>query len=61
MRGLNRLAKIQHLLSAGPVATLTVRLEDGQFLDVELSRKQLDDLALDVGDEISLKLGAGRR
>ena len=52
-----RLAKIQHLFSAGPVATLTVRLEDGQFLDVELSRKQLDDLALDVGDEISLKLG----
>jgi len=53
-----RLAKIQHLFSAGPVATLTVRLEDGQFLDVELSRKQLDDLALDVGDEISLKLGS---
>ncbi|MFN6017087.1 MAG: sulfate/molybdate ABC transporter ATP-binding protein [Verrucomicrobiota bacterium] len=53
-----RLAKIHHLFSAGPVATLTVRLEDGQFLDVELSRKQLDDLALDVGDEISLRLGA---
>ena len=53
-----RLAKIQHLFSAGPVATLTVRLNDGQFLDVELSRKQLDDLALDVGDEISLKLGS---
>jgi hypothetical protein len=35
-----------------------VRLDDGQFLDVELSRKQLDDLALDVGDEISLKLGS---
>ena len=39
---------------------LTVRLEDGQFLDVELPRKQLDDLALDLGDEISLRLGSER-
>jgi sulfate transport system ATP-binding protein len=51
----DRLARVQHLFSAGPVATLSVRLEDGQFLDVELSRKQLDELALDVGDEIAVR------
>jgi sulfate transport system ATP-binding protein len=51
----DRLARVQHLFSAGPVATLTAKLADGQFLDVELSRKQLDELALDVGDEIALR------
>jgi sulfate transport system ATP-binding protein len=51
----DRLARVQHLFSAGPVATLSARLDDGQFLDVELSRKQLDELALDVGDEIALR------
>ncbi len=33
------LARVQHLFSAGPIATLIARLNDGQFLDVELSRK----------------------
>ncbi|MEO8615532.1 MAG: sulfate ABC transporter ATP-binding protein [Luteolibacter sp.] len=49
------LARVQHLFSAGPVATLTVRLNDGQFLDVELSRKQLDELALSAGDEVAVR------
>ena len=52
----DRLAKIQHLFSAGPFATLTVRLDDGQFLEVEMSRKQLDELALDTGDEVSIRI-----
>jgi sulfate transport system ATP-binding protein len=51
----DKLARVQHLFSAGPIATLSVRLEDGQFLDVELSRKQLDELALGIGDEIALR------
>ncbi len=51
----DRMAKIQHLFSAGPVATLSVRLDDGQFADVELSRKQLDDLGLSVGDEVAIR------
>jgi sulfate transport system ATP-binding protein len=51
----DKLARVQHLFSAGPVATLSVRLDDGQILDVELSRKQLDNLALDVGDEIAVR------
>jgi sulfate/thiosulfate transport system ATP-binding protein len=56
VEGTDRLARVTHLFSAGPVAALTVRLEDGQFLDVELSRKQLDELALDVGDEVSVRI-----
>ncbi|MES2659605.1 MAG: sulfate ABC transporter ATP-binding protein [Verrucomicrobiota bacterium] len=51
----DRMARIQHVFSAGPVATLSVRLEDGQFADVELSRKQLEELGLSVGDEVAIR------
>jgi len=51
----DRIARIQHLFSAGPVATLSARLDDGRFVDVELSRKQLDDLGLSVGDEVAIR------
>lgn len=51
----DHLARIQHLFSAGPVATLGVRLGDGQVADVEISRKQLDELGLSEGDEIALR------
>jgi sulfate transport system ATP-binding protein len=51
----DRLARIQHLFSAGPVATLSVRIDDGTFVDVELSRKQLDELGLSVGDEVAIR------
>jgi sulfate/thiosulfate transport system ATP-binding protein len=51
----DRLARVQHLFSAGPVATLSLRLDDGQFIDVELSRKQLEDLALSTGDEVAVR------
>lgn len=52
----DRLAEVLHLFSAGPVASLSVRLDDGQFLEVEISRKQLDELALSVGDEIAVRI-----
>jgi sulfate transport system ATP-binding protein len=52
----DRLAVVQHLFSAGPVVSLSVRLEDGQFLEVEISRKQLDELALSEGDQVALGL-----
>jgi sulfate transport system ATP-binding protein len=51
----DRLARVQHLFSAGPIATLSLRLDDGQFLDVELSRKQLEDLGLSTGDEVAVR------
>lgn len=56
----DRMARIQHLFSAGPVATLSVRLEDGQFADVELTRKQLDDLGLSEGDEVAIRSASQR-
>ena len=52
----DRLAEVQHLFSAGPVASLSVRLDNGQFLEVEISRKHLDELALSVGDQVALSL-----
>jgi sulfate transport system ATP-binding protein len=51
----DKLARVQHLFSAGPVAALSCRLADGQFVEVELSRKQLDELALSEGDEVALR------
>jgi sulfate transport system ATP-binding protein len=57
----DRLARVQHLFAAGPVAKLSLRLEDGQFLDAELSRQQLDELGLDVGDPVAVRMqGASR-
>lgn len=54
----DRLAVVQHLFSAGPIAALSVRLDDGQFLEVEISRKQLDELALSDGDQLALHFAA---
>ena len=50
----DRLAEVQHLFSAGPVASISVRTEPGEFIEVEISRKQLDELALSVGDQVAL-------
>jgi sulfate transport system ATP-binding protein len=52
----DRLAEVQHLFSAGPVASLSVRADDGQFIEVEISRKQLEEMALSVGDKVALGL-----
>ena len=49
------LARVHHLFSAGPIATLTVKLGDGQFLDIELSRRHLAELSLSVGDEVAVR------
>ncbi|RYD20239.1 MAG: sulfate ABC transporter ATP-binding protein [Verrucomicrobiaceae bacterium] len=53
----DKLGRVQHLFSAGPIATLSLRLEDGQFVDVELSRLQLDELGLGKGDEVAVRTG----
>jgi len=50
------LGKVQHLFSAGPVATLSLKLRDGQFVEVEVSRKSLDEMGLDMGDEVAVRL-----
>jgi len=57
----DRLARVHHLFSAGPIARLSLRLEDGQFVDAEISRQQLDELGLDVGDPVAVRMqGASR-
>jgi sulfate transport system ATP-binding protein len=52
----DRIGRVHHLFSAGPIASLTTRLDDGQFVEVELSRKQLEELGLSVGDEVALRI-----
>jgi len=52
---IDSLARVHHLFSAGPIATLTVKLGDGQFLDIELSRRHLAELSLSVGDEVAVR------
>jgi hypothetical protein len=32
-----------------------VKLGDGQFLDIELSRRHLAELSLSVGDEVAVR------
>ena len=49
------LARVHHLFSAGPIGSLTVKLDDGQFLDIELSRRHLAELSLSLGDEVAVR------
>ena len=54
--GTDRLAVIDHLFSAGPVASLSCRLEDGSFVEAQISRRQLDELGLSQGDRVALRI-----
>jgi sulfate transport system ATP-binding protein len=49
------LADVTHLFSAGPVASLSLRLGDGSMVEAEISRKQLEELALSVGDRVAVR------
>jgi len=48
------LAEVQHLFSAGPVASVSLRLASGELVEAEISRKQLEYLALGVGDKVAV-------
>jgi sulfate/thiosulfate transport system ATP-binding protein len=54
-------ARVSHLFAAGPVARLNLRLTDGRFVDAEISRAQLETMALDEGDEVGLRFRNTRR
>jgi sulfate transport system ATP-binding protein len=54
-------AKIRHLFAAGPIARLALALPDGQVIDVELPRSQLETMALSEHDEVGLRFNATRR
>jgi sulfate transport system ATP-binding protein len=53
-------AKIEHVFAAGPIARLTLRIgKTSETLDADLTREQLDEMGLDVGDEVGVKLALG--
>ena len=55
-------AKIEHVFAAGPIARITLRLGDTrQTLDADITREQLDEMALDVGDEVGVRLNTHSR
>ncbi len=53
---LDDLAVIQNLFSAGPVASLSLRLTSGALVEAEISRKRLEYLALGIGDRVAFRL-----
>ena len=52
----DELGTIRHLFSAGPIANLSIQLDNGSFVDVEISRKTLDEMCLDTHDRIAVNL-----
>ena len=52
----DELGTIHHLFSAGPIANISIRLDNGSFLEVEISRKTLDEMCLAPNDRIAVKL-----
>jgi sulfate transport system ATP-binding protein len=59
--GIQTTARVSHLFAAGPIARLNLRLDDGRFVDAEISRAQLETMALDEGDEVGLRFRNTRR
>jgi sulfate transport system ATP-binding protein len=59
--GTDATGRIRHLFAAGPIARLNLRLATGQFLDAEISRAQLESMALDTGDEVGLRFRTTRQ
>jgi sulfate transport system ATP-binding protein len=54
-------ARVRHLFAAGPIARLNLELADGQLIDAEIPRTQLDTMALGPGDEVGLRFRTIRR
>lgn len=53
--------RVVHLFAAGPIARVHLQLADGQNVDAEIPRAQLDAMALSAGDEVGLRFRATRR
>jgi len=58
--GVDITASVTHLFAAGPIAKLHLKLPGGRILDAEISRAQLEAMALDQGDEVGLKFRTSR-
>ncbi|MBW7901698.1 MAG: sulfate/molybdate ABC transporter ATP-binding protein [Rhodocyclaceae bacterium] len=48
-------AKIERVISVGPVAQIELTREDGELIEVEVYRDALDELGLREGDRVSLR------
>jgi len=50
-------ATVEHIFAAGPGARLTLRVgRSRETLDADITREQLEEMGLDVGDEVGLRL-----
>jgi sulfate/thiosulfate transport system ATP-binding protein len=50
-------ATVEHIFAAGPGARLTLRVgRNRETLDADITREQLEEMGLDVGDEVGLRL-----
>lgn len=54
-------ARVLHLFAAGATARLNICLSDGQLVDAEIPREQLEAMALAEGDEVGLRFRTTRR
>ncbi len=59
--GVQASARIAHLFAAGPIARVNLQLPDGQRIDAEIPRAQLEAMALSQGDEVGLRFRNTRR
>jgi sulfate transport system ATP-binding protein len=53
-------ARVVHLFAAGPIAHVHLRMNDGQLVDAEMPRAQLDAMALSEGDEVGFRFRTTR-
>jgi len=54
------IARVVHLFAAGPIAHVNLRMADGQSLDAEMPRVQLEAMALSEGDEVGIRFRTTR-
>lgn len=56
-------AQIEHVFAAGPIARLTLRLgkKSSETLDVDITREQFDEMGLDCGEEVGIRLAPTAR
>jgi sulfate transport system ATP-binding protein len=53
-------AVIAHVFAAGPVARLSLRrLDNRETLEADITREQLDEMGLDAGDEVGVRVHTG--
>ena len=55
-------ARIEHLFAAGPIARLSLRRTDNrENLEADISREQLEEMGLAIGEEVGIRLALSPR